>query len=59
MDDLEQKQLKRLTIADRLQKFFSSLAAFFPTDAEAAVRKAEEHVTPRNSENEYHRINKP
>jgi hypothetical protein len=58
MDDRVQKQRKRLTIADRLQKFFSALLESFPTDAESALRRAEEQATPRSSENKYYNINK-
>jgi len=59
MDDRTRKQLKRLTIAERLHKLFTALLNSFPTDAEAALQKAEEQTTPRSSENKYHRINQP
>jgi hypothetical protein len=49
----------RRTLERRLQAFFITLRGLFPVDADAVLQKAEEQATPRDRENDWHRIRAP
>jgi len=51
-----QKKSVRLTLARRLQEFYATLKGYFSEDASAILQRAEDQASPRDRDNDWHRI---
>lgn len=55
----QHSQNVRLTLSRRLRDFYSTLTGYFAKDASAVLQQVEERATPRERDNDWHRVGRP